>query len=256
MFDQTILQQYARKFESSPSSLPPTLLLTNTETTLTLFDKYPKAIYHFLVLPRILPGSVFTAKDLTNLHTLLAKGRRAEAKTLIEGLKKDTEIVKGMVEKEMVKKHGYKWDVWIGFHAVPSLMHLHLHVISSDLCSPSLKHKRHYNSFHPELGFFLHIDEVLSWFERDSASFDREVISLRQSLQEPLLKEDLECWRCRETFKTLPKLKEHLTREKGAEASRQKKKRKRPEDGRAEEANPDEGEPSSKRQSVTPDAGT
>jgi hypothetical protein len=55
------------------------------------------------------------------------------------------------------------------------LRHLHLHVISSDLCSPSLKQKKHYNSFHPTLGFFLHIDEVLSWFEMDDASFDQEV---------------------------------------------------------------------------------
>ena len=124
MFDLTILQQYAKKFESSPVSLPPTLLLTSTETSLTLFDKYPKATYHFLVLPRILAGSVFTAKELTDMRTLLAKGKKAEAKTLIEQLKKDAGIVKGMVEKEMLKKHGYKWDVWIGFHAVPSMVYV------------------------------------------------------------------------------------------------------------------------------------
>jgi len=124
MFDYSILQKYAKMFESSPSSLPPTLLLTHTGTSLALFDKYPKAIYHFLVLPRILPGSEFTVGDLTNLQTLLAKGERAEAKTLLEGLKRDAEMVKEMVEKEMIKKHGYKWDVWIGFHAVPSLLYV------------------------------------------------------------------------------------------------------------------------------------
>jgi len=32
---------------------------------------------------------------------------------------------------------------------------------------------------------------------------------LKRSLHEPLLKEVLECWRCRETFSNLPKLKEH-----------------------------------------------
>lgn len=124
MFDLTILQQHAKIFEASSSTLPPTLLLTNTDASLTLFDKYPKATYHFLVLPRMLADSVFTAKELTNLHTLLAKGKKAEAKTLIEGLKRDAEIVKGMVEEEMLKKHGYKWDVWMGFHAVPSLMYV------------------------------------------------------------------------------------------------------------------------------------
>jgi aprataxin len=122
MFDLSILQKYAKKFESS--SLPPTLLLTNTETSLTLFDKYPKAIFHFLLLPRIIAGSEFTANDLTNMQTLLVKGKKAGAKVLIQKLKKDAETVKEMVEKEMLKKHGYKWDVWIGFHAVPSMVYV------------------------------------------------------------------------------------------------------------------------------------
>ncbi|KAF9792138.1 HIT-like protein [Thelephora terrestris] len=258
MFDLTILQKYAKR---SPSSLPPTLLLTNSETSLTIFDKYPKATYHFLVLPRITADSGFTADELENLQTLLARGKKAEARGLIEGLKKDAQTAKEMVEKEMLKRHGYKWDVWIGFHAVPSLTHLHLHVISSDLCSPSLKHKKHYNSFHPNLGFFLHVDEVLAWFGQDSASFDQQLMSLQNNLHEPLLKEDLACWRCRETFKAMPKLKEHLVREKGAEASREKKslqgkKRKRPEEGETGRTESDREVPSSKRQAVTNDVDT
>jgi aprataxin len=124
MFDLTILQKYARKFESSPSSIPPTMLLTSSETSLTLFDKYPKATYHFLVLPRILAKSAFAAKDLTNLHTLLSKGKKEEVKELIEGLKKDGETVKEMVESEMLMKQGNKWDVWIGFHAVPTMVYV------------------------------------------------------------------------------------------------------------------------------------
>ncbi len=49
--------------------------------------------------------------------------------------------------------------------------HIHLHIVSSDLCSEKLKHKKHYNSFHPKLGFFLHLDEVLSWFDTESDSY-------------------------------------------------------------------------------------
>jgi len=124
MFDYSVLQKYAKMFESSPPSLPPTLLFTNTGTSLAIFDKYPKAIYHFLVLPRILADSKFTAGDLLSLQTLLEKGERGAVKTLIEELKKDAETVKEMIEKEMIKKHGYKWDVWIGFHAVPSMTYV------------------------------------------------------------------------------------------------------------------------------------
>jgi aprataxin len=86
-------------------------------------------------------------------------------------------------------------------------------------------------------------------------------MALQQDQLEPLLKEDLVCWRCHETFKTLPKLKEHLTWEKEAEASRKKdarqaEKGKSPGDGDVDEANPARGEPSSKRQAVTPNVNT
>lgn len=39
--------------------------------------------------------------------------------------------------------------------------HVHLHVISSDLIGRGLKKKGHYNSFRPDLGFFVTLDEVL-----------------------------------------------------------------------------------------------
>lgn len=77
---------------------------------------------------------------------------------------------------------------------------------------------------------------------------------MQQNRYELLLKEDLKCWRCREVFKTFPKLKEHLTREKEAEASREKKARQEKErnleDGDVDD--PDRGEPGSKGQAVTP----
>ncbi len=38
---------------------------------------------------------------------------------------------------------------------------LHLHVISSDLMSPSLKTKKHYQSFHPTHGFFIPLTDVI-----------------------------------------------------------------------------------------------
>ena len=63
------------------------------------------------------------------------------------------------------------------------------------------------------------------------------------------------------TFKNIPKLKEHLSREKDAEASREKKpsqgnKRKSPGDEDAGDMGPKRGEPSSKRRAVAHDANT
>ena len=45
--------------------------------------------------------------------------------------------------------------------------HLHLHVVSADLCATALKKKKHYNSFHPALGFFLHLDQVIAWLDAE-----------------------------------------------------------------------------------------
>lgn len=47
----------------------------------------------------------------------------------------------------------FLYDLWfsrIGFHAKPSMDHLHLHVLSTDFLSPSLKTKKHWNSFNTE----------------------------------------------------------------------------------------------------------
>ena len=67
---------------------------------------------------------------------------------------------------------------WKGLNIAPRtysyFRHLHLHVISADLRSDKMKNKKHYNSFHPKLGFFIHFDEVMSWFEAEP-SFYKQV---------------------------------------------------------------------------------
>lgn len=42
-------------------------------------------------------------------------------------------------------------DFKIGYHAEPSMQHLHMHVISTDFNSPTLRTQRHWNSFHTKL---------------------------------------------------------------------------------------------------------
>lgn len=65
----------------------------------------------------------------------------------------------------MIKTSGFSWPIRVGFHGSESMKHLHLHVISSDLISTALKNKKHYNSFHPKLGYFLHLDQVIAEVE-------------------------------------------------------------------------------------------
>ena len=44
---------------------------------------------------------------------------------------------------------GRDWaaELRVGIHAHPSMNHLHVHVLSRDMHSPCLKHRKHYNSF-------------------------------------------------------------------------------------------------------------
>lgn len=94
-----------------------------------------------------------------------------------------------------------------------------------------MKTKKHYNSFRPKLGFFLHIDDVLSWFDSDRTESSYKSVSLYavelrycikltnhllqlirldEASYEKKLKEPLECFRCGQELKNMPLLKTHL----------------------------------------------
>jgi aprataxin len=132
------------------------------------------------------------------------------------------------IQLEMMTTFGWKWGVNVGFHATESMKyvsstrfdsphfqftdlidrsddrHVHLHVISNEMISPSLKNKKHYNSFHPNAGFFLHLTDVIA--ETESNSKDRRTTAA----YEAILKEPLKSIYNEEEFKTIPKLKAHL----------------------------------------------
>ena len=50
-----ILRTYAKMDDASIAAkkLPPTVYFSHTRHTLTIFDTYPKALFHFLILPRL-----------------------------------------------------------------------------------------------------------------------------------------------------------------------------------------------------------
>ncbi|KZP20762.1 HIT-like protein [Athelia psychrophila] len=227
MSNLTILRSYAQK--AHPETLPPSVLLGFSDKTLTIFDAYPKSVFHFLILPRIRPP--LTVFDLASLRTLL-KADKAHARSVLDALSEEAEKTKRLIREEMGKRYGYEWDIWTGFHAVPSMEHLHLHVLSADLCSPSMRHKKHYNSFHPTRGFFLPLEDVRGWFDAEP-SYLETMRELKKSAYEPLLKEDLACWRCGAAMKNMPTLKAHLQeeweKEEKAQKAKLQRKRKREE---------------------------
>jgi aprataxin len=170
-----ILRAYAKLDDASlrTTTLPPTVYFSHTRHTLTIFDAYPKALFHFLVLPRCLTttGRIAAAaaaaaaetsstsrttaleddgdgdseeeevvvadrtEDLTNLRTLLlpllqradqADARahaRAKAKAVgtLSVLSDEATRLQSQIEREMQTHYGFKWPIWIGFHAIPSM---------------------------------------------------------------------------------------------------------------------------------------
>lgn len=189
MLNLTALRTYA---QTAPESLPSSILFKHSSRNITVFDAYPKSIFHFLLLPRIQEPDL-DASVLANLGSLLS-GDKVKAKKVITSLWEDAQAVKKEILDEMVGRYGFKWDVWIGFHSAPSMQyvsilkaiswrhrdertarHLHLHVLSADLLSDKMKNKKHYNSFHPKLGFFLHLEDILEWFDAAPTFFSNTV---------------------------------------------------------------------------------
>lgn len=97
-FSLTILRTYA---SSDPATLPPTVLLRSSDANIVIWDKFPKAMFHFLVLPRIRPP--LTEQNASNLSSLIRWDKKKAHECLLQ-MKSDAEEVKVMIEDEMVSR--------------------------------------------------------------------------------------------------------------------------------------------------------
>jgi aprataxin len=139
-------------------------------------DLYPKAKHHFLLMPR-------EELELENLNV-----------QHIPMIKKMNQLASSFTEQFQTKFQ-------FGFHAVPSLKQLHLHLISKDLKSDWLKIKKHYLSFTTK--FFLDPVEVIEKLSTSNFHIDKE-----RYLE--LLQGQLLCHLCGQDNANMPKLKAHL----------------------------------------------
>lgn len=124
-----ILRQYAT-LPSPSTSLSPRVLLTANPSTIAIFDAYPKAKYHFLVLPRYpfpaqndpeSTSSIVRLDHLDDLQSVLTRTTREAREQIINQLAETAREVEEMVRDEMVKSEGVEWKIDVGFHAIPSL---------------------------------------------------------------------------------------------------------------------------------------
>ncbi|MCO5565818.1 hypothetical protein L7F22_019493 [Adiantum nelumboides] len=247
----TALTQFA-KTVNPKSQLPKGVYLRSDTHTLAIYDGYPKAKFHFLILPRIpfnldqsnnsgtavsqstssssaskpalgLAGGKLnlgaSSKGLTvpaaHLHSLSSLLASPYASEVLEKMRKQSESVVELIKEEMrhyplpdASDDGtcqVEWPIRVGFHAVPSMDTIHLHVISDDLVSDRLKHKKHYQSFHPTHGFWLELDTIQELVRQGKKSLPNS-----EAHYESLLKSPLISFRDGKVYPNMPKLKDHL----------------------------------------------
>ncbi|KAJ7423148.1 Aprataxin [Willisornis vidua] len=151
------------------------------EKTVVIKDKYPKARYHWLILPW---DPISSLKSVTKDHLELLEHMHAVGQKMIEQCPARESL-----------------EFRLGYHAVPSMSQLHLHVISQDFDSPALKTKKHWNSFTTD--YFLNSQDVIEMVRSKGKLMVKDHVS-------ELLKLPLRCHRCKQQLSTIPELKEHL----------------------------------------------
>jgi len=158
----------------------PQLKVLEKSDHVVIKDKYPKAEHHFLILPleRIQNFASLTPDHIPLLRDMVKTGW------------------------ELADKHP-RSNFKLGFHAIPSMSQVHLHVISQDFNSDKLKNKKHWNSFTTD--FFINPEIII-----DKLKTKGRYVPLSKSEGDELLKKDLECHFCQHKPKNIPDLKTHL----------------------------------------------
>ncbi|XP_034628965.1 aprataxin isoform X2 [Trachemys scripta elegans] len=166
---------------SSPHDSSSSHKVYKDERVVIIKDKYPKARYHWLILPW---DSISSLKSVTKEHLELLEHMHAVGEKLIQQC----------LDKDSL-------EFRLGYHAVPSMSQVHLHVISQDFDSPCLKNKKHWNSFTTE--YFLNSQDVIEMVKTKGKVLVKDGTS-------ELLKLPLRCHVCKQHQSTIPQLKEHL----------------------------------------------
>uniref|UniRef100_A0A671FIR6 Aprataxin n=1 Tax=Rhinolophus ferrumequinum TaxID=59479 RepID=A0A671FIR6_RHIFE len=174
--------------DPSQCSVPPskgtaasTRKVYKDEQVVVIKDKYPKARHHWLVLPW---ASISSLKAVTREHLELLKHMHTVGEKVIADVAGSSKL-----------------RFRLGYHAIPSMSHVHLHVISQDFDSPCLKNKKHWNSFNTE--YFIESQAVIEMVQ------DAGRVTVRDGMPE-LLKLPLRCHECQQLLPSIPQLKEHL----------------------------------------------
>ncbi len=199
-FNKNILYQYL----SAP--LPPALarsIHSRTDICTVIRDAYPKARTHLLVIPSEAFLDVTEVRQLTPEHAEKVAALHKVARSVAEEFGR---VCSTWSDSSSSSSSSERGVMRVGYHAIPSLHPLHIHVISGDLASECLKTKKHWNSFASD--YFLDAQRVEDWL-RQGRAVDSQLPPEREVKN--WLNAPLRCHHCRAEMKTIPALKQHLT---------------------------------------------
>ena len=167
----------------APDAAGGKVFLTTPEFVVA-YDAYRKAEVHLLVLPRVRLGG---PADLRREHAPMLRRMAGLGRAIADALR---------------AREPRLAPCRLGFHAVPSMRQLHLHVISADLRSDALKNKKHWNSFTTD--FFVPPE---AW---DAALEAHGRLQIDGPLEEAKLKQDMRCPLTGRPLKNMPDVKTYV----------------------------------------------
>jgi aprataxin len=198
-----------------PQSYPPSRVISHNDSWVLIHDLYPKSSVHLLLIPRDEkyyskhPFDAFDESEFLECAKVeVAKAQEIVASELRRLYGQFSASSSARIEAmdadeppdELPQGRDWSKEVMTGIHANPSMNHLHIHILSKDRHSESLRHRRHYNSFNTR--FFVPLEDFPISVDDDRRHAGR------------FLSNDMTCWRCGKNFTNqFKKLKEHLTLE-------------------------------------------
>ena len=176
------------------------IVLFQNENYVCIYDKYPKAKYHYLLMPRNGMLNVSSINEFTPHHLQGVKQFHTLARNIVKEL-----------QRSIFDSNGYtKTEFKLGYHAVPSLTPLHLHIISTDYDSPCIKTKRHVNSFTSK--FFISAEILEAHLESAFVSTLHNktlFVDVRKNNAVCLLDDRMKCTKCDRVAVNVPDWKRH-----------------------------------------------
>jgi aprataxin len=168
------------------SGSPHPLKFYMDDTFIVIYDQFPKSRIHLLILPkdvRITDLGALGPSHIPFIRSMLDIADR---------------IVRHIQAAEPRTRLIY------GFHAIPSLRPLHMHLMSLDLNTPYMKKKKHYNSF--STNFFLPGRNIL----RELETSGRVTSILDRRSLEALEEGPMKCLWCEKPLSNMPEVKSHI----------------------------------------------